>query len=161
MRFRPSTPLLAAILFLLAVTLPAAYTHHRDPTIIPSFFTTTTLPPWIPAASGGIRGVPLTLEDRLSYLLSRPALAQWEAELPSRHACPFYTYSRNTYFFHGEDKQQFWEATGPDQIREYRSKMVEYLRNVERKGGKLVWEKGMDGGKPKRGLIMTGGQGVS
>ena len=75
-----------------------------------------------------------------------------------------YTYARNTYFFHDGDKPQQWEKIGPTEIRRYRQKMVEYLRSVEREGGKLVWEKGMDDAVPKesrRGLIYTGGEGVS
>lgn len=75
-----------------------------------------------------------------------------------------FTYSRNTYFFHNEEKGGQWESVGPTEIRKYRSKMVDYLRDVERSGGKLVWEKGMDDHVPvdkRRGLILTGGQGVS
>lgn len=149
---------------LFALSLPALWAHHTNPELIPSFFTASTIPTHIPQPSGGIHDVPLTLEARLSWLLSRPALAQWEAELPSRHACPMFTYSRNTYFFHNGDITNHWESIGPTEIRKYRSKMVEYLRDVEREGGKLVWEKGMDDHVPenlRRGLILTGGQGVS
>jgi alpha 1,2-mannosyltransferase len=120
----------------------------------------------IPIASGGLDdhlNIPLTLEARLSYLLSRPALHQWEAELPSRHGCPFYTFSRNTYFFH-DGKPEQWEQIGPTEIRRYRSKMVDYLRGVEREGGKLVWDKSMEKDTPvnmRRGIILTGNEGVS
>lgn len=119
----------------------------------------------IPQASGGLAehlNIPLTLEARLSYLLSRPALHQWEAELPSRHGCPFYTYSRNTYFFH-DGKPEQWEQISPTDIRRYRSKMVDHLRSVEREGGKLVWDPSMEKDTPKdmrRGIILTGNEGV-
>jgi alpha 1,2-mannosyltransferase len=120
----------------------------------------------VPVANGGIPeniDVPLTLEARLSYLLSRPALWQWEAELPSRHKCPFYTYNRNVYFFH-DGKPEQWERVSPTDIRRYRSKMVDYLRGVEREGGKLVWDPSMEAGVPKdqrKGIIYAAGEGVS
>jgi alpha 1,2-mannosyltransferase len=119
----------------------------------------------IPPPTGGVPShlrIPLTLEARLSYLLSRPALWQYEAELPSRHKCPFYTYNRNVYFFH-EGKQEQWERITPSDIRRYRSKIVDYLRGVERDGGKLVWDKSMEEGVPKemrRGIIYAAGEGV-
>lgn len=122
--------------------------------------------PHIPPPSGRLPdslGIPLTLEARLKYLLSRPALHQWEAELPNRYACPFYTYNRNTYFFHQEKINQ-WEGIGPDDIKRYRSNIVEYFRKVEREGGKLLWEDEMEANVPKnerRGLIYTVGDGVS
>jgi hypothetical protein len=59
---------------------------------------------------------------------------------------------------------QLWQSIGQTEIRKYRSKMVEYLRKVEREGKKLVWDKSMEDGVPKesrRGLIMSGGEGVS
>ncbi|KAK1927346.1 mannosyltransferase putative-domain-containing protein [Papiliotrema laurentii] len=155
-------PLFFALGLLLSLSLSALYAHHARPDLLPSFLVFSSTPSHIPRPSGGIHDLPLTLEVRLSWLLSRPALAQWEAELPSRHACPMFTYSRNTYFFHNGDVTDHWAAIGPTEIRKYRSKMVEYLRNVERQGGKLVWEKGMDDHVPKhlrRGLILTGGQG--
>lgn len=105
----------------------------------------------------------MTLEARLNYLLSRPALWQWEAELPSRHGCPFYTYNRNTYFFH-DGKPEQWEAVSPTDIKRYRTKIVDYFRQVEREGGKLIWEPEMELGVPldqRRGLIYTAGDGVS
>lgn len=159
----PRPPVLLLVLAAVGVLiLPALYTHHRDPTYIPSLFQ-TSLPAHIVVPSGG-NDLPMTLEARLTDLLARPALEQWETELASRHGCPFYTYSRNTYFFHTEDKVKLWEGISKSDIRRYRSKMVEYLRNVEREGQKLVWEKGMDDHVPldkRRGLIFTGGKGVS
>ncbi|WVW85356.1 hypothetical protein I302_107394 [Kwoniella bestiolae CBS 10118] len=118
----------------------------------------------IPQASGGISehlNIPLTLEARLHYLLSKPALYQWEAELQNRHNCPFYTFSRNTYFFH-DGKPEQWEKVDPTEIRRYRSKMVDYLRTVEREGGQLVWDKSMEKDvlpEDRRGIILTGGEG--
>lgn len=160
----PRSPVLLMVLAAMGVLiLPALYTHHRDPTYIPSLFH-SSLPAHIVVPSGGNNDLPMTLEARLTDLLARPALEQWEAELASRHGCPFYTYSRNTYFFHTEDKVRLWEGISKSDIRRYRSKMVEYLRNVEREGQKLVWEKGMDDHVPldrRRGLIFTGGKGVS
>jgi alpha 1,2-mannosyltransferase len=107
-------------------------------------------------------GIPLTLEARLSHLLARPALDQWEQELLNRQSCPFYTYSRNTYFFH-DGKPEQWEKITKDDVKKYRAKMVEYLRNVEREGGKLVWDKSMEEGIPKeerKGIILTSNEGV-
>jgi alpha 1,2-mannosyltransferase len=143
---------------------------HQSPASIQSYFnsnlvTTDLSLQHIPLASGGLDdnlNIPLTLEARLSYLLSRPALYQWEAELPNRHACPFYTFSRNTYFFH-DGKPEQWEQIGPTEIRRYRSKMVDYLRGVEREGGKLVWDKSLEKDTPvnmRRGIILTGNEGV-
>ena len=162
------------VFLLLAVGLVSVplLTHQSvSPSSIQSYFnsnlvTTDISLQHIPLASGGLDdnlNIPLTLEARLSYLLSRPALAQWEAELPNRHACPFYTFSRNTYFFH-DGKPEQWEQIGPAEIRRYRSKMVDYLRGVEREGGKLVWDKSLEKDTPKemrRGIILTGNEGVS
>jgi alpha 1,2-mannosyltransferase len=42
--------------------------------------------------------------------------------------------------------------------------MVDYLRGVEREGGKLVWDKSMEKDTPKdmrRGIVLTGNEGVS
>jgi alpha 1,2-mannosyltransferase len=67
------------------------------------------------------------------------------------------------YFFH-EGKQEQWERITPSDIRRYRSKIVDYLRGVERDGGKLVWDKSMEDGVPKemrRGIIYAAGEGVS
>jgi hypothetical protein len=108
--------------------------------------------------------LPLTLEARLSYLLSRPVLEQWEAELSNRYNCPFYTYSRNTYFFHHQGNEEKWRGVGKDEIRKYRNKMVEYLRGVERAGGSVVWDESLEKDTPvdqRRGIIMTGGDVVS
>jgi alpha 1,2-mannosyltransferase len=105
----------------------------------------------------------MTLEARLSYLMDRPALDHNMAELPSRYGCPSLTYNRDWYFFHNEKKGQWEHLTGGDVLR-YRNKLVEYLRTVEREGGKLVWEDGMDSHVPssqRRGLIFTAGDGVS
>lgn len=157
------SPLFFVLGFLAVLAVPALYTHHRNPDLLPSFFT-ASVPAHIVTPSGGNLELAYTLEARLSDLLARPALAQWEAELPSRHACPMFTYSRNTYFFHTDDKIQLWGSIGPTDVRRYRSKMVEYLRKVERSGKKLVWEKSMEDGVPKelrRGLIMSGGEKVS
>jgi alpha 1,2-mannosyltransferase len=153
------------------ISVPLVTQKSVSPAAIQSYFnsnliTTDMSLQHIPLASGGLDdnlNIPLTLEARLSYLLSRPALAQWEAELPNRHACPFYTFSRNTYFFH-DGKPEQWEQIGPDEIRRYRSKMVDYLRGVEREGGKLVWDKSLEKDTPKdmrRGIILTGNEGVS
>lgn len=112
--------------------------------------------------AGGHASLPLTLPARLANLLARPALEQWEQEVLNRHACPFYTFSRNTYFFH-DGKPEQWEKLGRDEVRKYRSKMVDSLRDIEREGTPLVWEPEMlgEGGVVKRGLIFTGGGGVS
>jgi len=148
------------------ITLPFLFASRT--TLLPSFLTSANDPSTqhIPAATGGLADelkIPLTLEARLSHLLSRPALHQWEAELGSRHGCPFYTYARNTYFFH-DGKPEQWEKIGPTDVRRYRSKMVDYLRRVEREGGKLVWEPSMEAHvstKDRRGIILTGDVGVS
>ena len=151
---------------LIAVPLILSHDSPRIKSYFDSNYVTTDLSTQhIPVASGGLGehlNIPLTLEARLSYLLSRPALHQWEAELPSRHGCPFYTYSRNTYFFH-DGKPEQWEKISPTDIRRYRSKMVDYLRGVEREGGKLVWDESMQKNTPKdmrRGIILTGNEGV-
>ncbi|WWC63550.1 uncharacterized protein I303_106154 [Kwoniella dejecticola CBS 10117] len=120
----------------------------------------------IPPPSGGLSEhlkIPLTLEARLNHLLAKPALWQWEMELQNRHQCPFYTFSRNTYFFH-DGKPEQWEKVSPTEIRRYRSKMIDYLRTVEREGGKLVWDDSMERDIPledRRGIILTGGEGKS
>jgi hypothetical protein len=117
--------------------------------------------------SGGIpdeEDVPLTLEARLKYLLERPALEQFEAELPNRHACPMFTYARNTYFFH-EGKDEHWKAITANDVRQYRRRMVDYFRDLDDDGKtKLVWDKSMEANTPadqRRGIIYTGGEGVS
>ena len=165
---RPSQVLLLLSLGAL-ITLPFLFTHHSSSSLIPSFLsfrTADSSTQHIPAATGGLPdhlSIPITLEARLSHLLSRPALEQWEAELGSRHSCPFYTYSRNTYFFH-DGKPEQWERIGSTDVRRYRSKMVDYLRGVERAGGKLVWEPSMEAHvslQDRRGLIFTGDEGVS
>lgn len=129
-------------------------------------FTPDDLKYHIAPASGGIpdeEHIPLTLEARLKHLLSRPALDQWEAELPNRYNCPFFTYARNTYFFHEQDgKAEKWMALTKDDVKQYRRKMVEYLRQLDRDGKKLVWDKSMEAGTPveqRRGIIYTGGEG--
>lgn len=150
------------------IVVPLIVSHdnpHLKSYFDSNYVTTDLSTQHIPTASGGLGdhlNIPLTLEARLSYLLSRPALHQWEAELPSRHGCPFYTYSRNTYFFH-DGKPEQWEKISPTDIRRYRSKMVDYLRGVEREGGKLVWDESMQKDTPKdmrRGIILTGNEGV-
>ncbi|WVQ79578.1 hypothetical protein IAT38_001678 [Cryptococcus sp. DSM 104549] len=164
-RLRPVHALLA-LAALLLVALPLGH-YHRDTVtdyFAADYVSTDLSTQHIPAASGGLdsaSGIPLTLEARVQYLLSRPALAQWEAELPNRHGCPFYTYARNTYFFH-DGKPEQWEQIGPTEIRKYRNKIVEYFRGVEREGGKLVWDKEMEKGvapADRRGIIFTGGEG--
>ena len=163
-RIRPRMTHLFLLLSLCGLaTLPFLYSGKSH---ISSLFASDISVQHVPSASGGLPdhlNVPLTLEARLSYLLGRPALHQWEAELGSRHACPFYTYSRNTYFFH-DGKPEQWERIGPIEIRRYRSKMVDYLRGVEREGGKLVWDQSMEVDVPvedRRGIILTGNEGVS
>ncbi|WVQ95170.1 hypothetical protein IAU59_002264 [Kwoniella sp. CBS 9459] len=164
-RIRPIQAFIA--LGILAIlTLPFAHFHREKVSAYfhSSYVTTDVSTLHVPQASGGLSehlNIPLTLEARLHYLLSRPALHQWEAELPNRHGCPFYTYSRNTYFFH-DGKPEQWEKIGPSEIRRYRSKIVDYLRSVEREGGKLVWDASMEGNVPvenRRGIIFTGGEG--
>lgn len=129
-------------------------------------FTPDDLKYHIAPPSGGIpdeEGVPLNLEARLKHLLSRPALDQWEAELSNRYNCPFFTYARNTYFFHEQDnKDEKWKALTKDEVKTYRRKMVEYLRQLDRDGKKLVWDKSMEANTPvnqRRGIIYTGGEG--
>ncbi|WVR09404.1 hypothetical protein IAU60_006471 [Kwoniella sp. DSM 27419] len=163
-RFRPLQAFIVLGL-LVVITLPLAHYHREKVSdYFASEYVTTDLSiQHIPQASGGLPDhlkIPLTLEARLHYLLSRPALHQWEAELPNRHGCPFYTYSRNTYFFH-DGKPEQWEQIGPTDIRRYRSKMVDYLRGVERDGGKLVWDKSLEQHTPvedRKGIIFTGGE---
>lgn len=123
--------------------------------------------PFIPPPTGGLDPsvIPLTLETRLQYLLARPELNQWEVEYSNRYKCPFYTYNRNTYFFHVDgNKPEQWEALNSGDVARYRHTLVDYLRKVEKQGEKLVWEDGMDSHVPKnerRGLIFTAGDGVS
>lgn len=120
----------------------------------------------IPPPSGGIpdeEDIPLTLEARLKYLLQRPALDQWEAELPNRYNCPMFTFARNTYFFH-DGKDEEWKKVSKDDVRRYRQKMVDYFRSLDREGKKIIWDKSMEASTPvdqRRGLIYTGGEGVS
>jgi len=143
--------------YLKTTRLGGAYGYHRHSPELSSHIA----PP-----SGGIpddEDVPLTLEARLTYLLGRPALDQWEAELPNRHACPMFTYARNTYFFH-DGKDAEWDKVKKDDVRRYRQKMVDYFRELDRKGVKLVWDKSMEANTPveqRRGIIYTGGEGVS
>jgi len=87
------SPLFFILAFLAVLAVPALYTHHQNPELLPSLFT-ATVPDHIVVPSGGRADLPYTLEARLANLLARPALAQWEAELPSRHGCPMFTYSR-------------------------------------------------------------------
>lgn len=111
--------------------------------------------------SGGIsdsEGLPLTLEARLKHFLSLPALDQWEAELSNRYACPMFTYSRNTYFFH-DGKDEGWKKITKDDVRRYRQKMVDYFRELDREGTKLVWDRSMEAKTrrgERRGIIYTG-----
>lgn len=111
--------------------------------------------------SGGVPDsdhLPLTLEARLKHLLSLPALDQWEAELMNRYNCPFHTFARNTYFFH-EGKDDRWRAVTKDDVRRYRQKMVDYFRQLDRDGQKIVWDKSMEAGvsrSERRGIIYTG-----
>ncbi|ODO11043.1 hypothetical protein I350_01645 [Cryptococcus amylolentus CBS 6273] len=147
---------------LLLVTLPFAH-YNREKVQdhwAADYITTDASTQHVPVASGGLANIPLTLEARIQYLLTRPALAQWEAELPSRHGCPFYTYSRNTYFFH-DGKPEQWEQIGPNDIVRYRAKIVDYFREVEREGGRLIWDQSMEAEakEDRRGIIFTGGEG--
>lgn len=171
-RLRP-LPVLFAILGLLLVAGPILHPTPRS--AIHSYISSTSSSFRHGSSSGYLGGVqpatggldpaivPMTLEARLSYLLSRPALDHPMAELTSRYQCPFQTYNRDWYFFHNGKVEQWTALTGGDVMR-YRNKMVEYLRTVEREGGKLVWEDGMDSHVPvdqRRGLIFTAGDGVS
>ena len=70
-----------------------------------------------------------------------------------------YTYSRMTYFFN-QGKEEEWKSIGHADIRKYRNKMIAYLKDVEEAGGSLVWTPGDVGGSG-RGIVMTGGEGVS
>ncbi|GMK55928.1 hypothetical protein CspeluHIS016_0209840 [Cutaneotrichosporon spelunceum] len=111
--------------------------------------------------SGGIPdsdGIPLTLEARLSDLLKRPALDQYEAELQNRYSCPMFTFARNTYFFH-EGKDQGWHSISKADVTRYRQKMVDYFRDLDRRNVPLVWDRSMAKGTPgskRRGIIYTG-----
>jgi hypothetical protein len=66
---------------------------------------------------------------------------------------------RMTYFFH-EGKEEQWKSIGRDDIRKYRNKMISHLKEVEESGEPLVWTPAL-GGPYKRGIILTGGEGVS
>jgi hypothetical protein len=66
---------------------------------------------------------------------------------------------RMTYFFH-EGKEEQWKSLGPDDIRRYRNKMISHLKEVEESGESLVWTPNDVGGRG-RGIILTGGEGVS
>lgn len=169
-RLRAIRPSQLLLLLGLSALVSLPFIFHHQTSLIPNYFshkyiTTDLSTQHIPVASGGLEphlNIPLTLEARLSYLLSRPALEQWEAELPSRHGCPFYTYARNTYFFH-DGKPEQWERLSAQDVRRYRSKIVDHLRGVEREGGKLVWDKSLEAATPvseRRGLIFTGDEGV-
>lgn len=170
LRFRP-IPLILA--FMVLAILSGSFIHPTPRSYISTYLSSSgsdtsssSLASNVPPPSGGIPAhlnVPMTLEARLHHLLSRPALWQWEAELPSRHKCPFYTFNRNTYFFH-DGKPEQWEQITPTDVKRYRNKIVEYMRDIEREGGKLVWEDGMDADVPvsdRRGVIYTVGDGVS
>ncbi|KAJ9126143.1 hypothetical protein QFC24_002416 [Naganishia onofrii] len=103
----------------------------------------------------------MSLDARLRELLDRPALEQWEFEPLCRRGCPFYTYSRNTYFYH-DGKDSEWQAIGREDIRRYRNSMVSHLKDVEASGDHLVWTQDYlkdHGGSVKRGIILTGGEG--
>jgi len=64
-----------------------------------------------------------------------------------------------TYFFH-EGKEEQWKSIGRDDIRKYRNKMISHLKEVEESGEPLVWTPEL-AGPSKRGIILTGGEGVS
>lgn len=64
-----------------------------------------------------------------------------------------------TYFFH-EGKEETWKSIGREDIRMYRNKMISHLKEVEESGESLVWTPEL-GGPLKRGIILTGGEGVS
>lgn len=70
--------------------------------------------------------------------------------------------SRVAYFYHdGKDKD--WENLKKDDIRRYRNAMVSHLKDVEASGDHLVWTPDYlkeRGGTVKRGIILTGGEGV-
>lgn len=165
MRIRP-LPVILGVLGLLLLAGPIL--HPTPRAAIHTYLHSHNAPPPYDGAqppTGGLDPavVPMTLEARLSYLMDRPALDHNMAELPSRYGCPSLTYNRDWYFFHNEKKGQWEHLTGGDVLR-YRNKLVEYLRTVEREGGKLVWEDGMDSHVPssqRRGLIFTAGDGVS
>ncbi len=51
------------------------------------------------AVSGGKYGETrqlMSLDERLTALLEKPALDHWEMEYQNRYNCPFYTYTRNS-----------------------------------------------------------------
>lgn len=115
---------------------------------------------WSPKEAARMR----TLDERLRELMERPALDQWEMEHLNRHECPFYTFSRNTYFYHdGKDKE--WEDVKRADVVRYRNAMVSHLKEVEASGDHLVWTpeyaRERSGGEIKRGIILTGGEGSS
>jgi hypothetical protein len=153
--FRPLTYIILGVVSLLIFTpylLPSSTSSY-----LPSL--TSSLLSLNPASPGNA-DLPLTLEARLSDLLSRPVLDHWEAELTNRYHCPFYTYTRNTYFFHHQGNEEKWRALDKAEIRKYRNKIVEYLRGVESSGGHVVWEESMERDVPinmRKGIIMTGG----
>lgn len=168
-RFRSSH--LIFLLVLAIILLPLLITRH-SPHYIQFYYTASAagrsfsstsnvdIGAHIPPATGGLPehlDIPLTLEARLSYLLSRPALSHEDAALSSRHGCPLQTYSRNTHEFH-VGKTDIWEQVGPSEIRQYRSKLVNYLRRVERAGHPLVWEEPTEStvsAGMRRGIIFT------
>jgi hypothetical protein len=69
----------------------------------------------------------------------------------------------SAYFYHGGKESQ-WEAIKKDDVRRYRNAMVSHLKDVEASGDHLVWTPDYlkdHGGSVKRGIILTGGEGVS
>lgn len=115
---------------------------------------------WSPKEAARMR----SLDERLRELMERPALDQWEMEHLNRHECPFYTFSRNTYFYH-DGKDSEWESIKRADVVRYRNAMVSHLKEVEASGDHLVWTpeyaRERSGGEIKRGIILTGGEGSS
>lgn len=154
------------LLVILGFTVLGPILHPSSRSVAYSYLSSSsTHAPHIQPPTGGLdpKIVPMTLEARLSYLLQRPALDHNQADMPSRYNCPSFTYNRNYYFFH-DGKPEQWERVNAGDVMRYRNRMVDHLRTVEREGGKLVWEKGMDSAVPKdqrRGLIFTAGDIVS
>ena len=67
------------------------------------------------------------------------------------------------YFYH-DGKESQWEAIKKDDVRRYRNAMISHLKDVEASGDHLVWTPDYlkdRGGSVKRGIILTGGEGVS
>lgn len=65
------------------------------------------------------------------------------------------------YFFH-DGKQEEWERLNSGDVVRYRNNMVAHLKELEDEGIDLIYkEKGMGIGGVKRGIIVTGGDGVS